>query len=124
LKFLISFYRKGLLTFCGSDLSNITIGFHPEADDARLNFRKFDNGQYAVNDICHELYSRHPNIIRGVIIGKKSWGLHLNMWIDGVVEGTFRIQDFIDDFNQHGIKVPDSLLQDFKNRVYKKMINK
>jgi hypothetical protein len=46
------------------------------------------------------------------------------MWIDGVVEGTFRIQDFIDDFNQHGIKVPDSLLQDFKNRVYKKMINK
>jgi hypothetical protein len=46
------------------------------------------------------------------------------MWIDGVVEGTFRIQEFIDEFGNHDITIPDSLLQDFKNRVYKKMMSK
>jgi hypothetical protein len=44
------------------------------------------------------------------------------MWIDGVVEGTFRVQEFIDEFGQHGIIIPDSLLQDFRNRVYKKIL--
>jgi hypothetical protein len=68
------------------------------------------------------LYTRHPNIVRAIIIGKKSWGLFLNMWIDGVVEGTFRIQEFIDEFSQHGITIPDSLLQDFRNRVIKKTL--
>lgn len=48
---------------------------------------------------------------------------HLNMWIDGVVEGTFRIQEFIDEFGQHGIIIPDSLLQDFRNRVNKKLFS-
>jgi len=121
--FFLNSYRKGLLTFCGSDLSNIVISFHPEADDGRFSFRNYENGRYS-NGIMTQLYTKHPNIIKAVIIGKKSWGLHLNMWIDGVVEGTFRIQEFIDDFNQHGIKIPDSLLQDYKNRVYKKMKNK
>ena len=36
-----------------------------------------------------DLSSCHPNTLKGVIVGKKSWGLHLTMWTDGIVEGSF-----------------------------------
>lgn len=80
-------------------------------------FRRFDNGDYK-ND---KIITRHPNIVRGVIIGKKSWGLFLNEWSDGIVEGSFTKKEIIKEFEDNGIIIPDSLLKDFENRIIQKM---
>ena len=65
--------------------------------------------------------TRHPNIVRGVIIGKKSWGLFLNEWSDGIVEGSFTKREIIKEFEDNGITIPESLLKDFENRIVQKM---
>lgn len=81
-------------------------------------FRKFDNGDYNGEN---KIITRHPNIVRGVIIGKKSWGLFLNEWSDGIVEGSFTKREIIKEFEDNGIKIPESLLKDFENRIIQKM---
>lgn len=59
--------------------------------------------------------------MRGVIIGKKSWGLFLNEWSDGIVEGSFTKKEIIKEFEDNGISIPESLLKDFENRIVQKM---
>jgi hypothetical protein len=80
---------------------------------------KFDNGQYKGKNII----SKHPNIVKSVIIGKKSWGLWSNTWAEGIVDGDFRQKEIIDEFNIKGITIPESLMNDFNNKISKK-INK
>jgi hypothetical protein len=58
-----------------------------------------------------------------VIIGKKSWGLFLNEWSDGIVEGSFTKKEIIKEFYENNIIIPESLLKDFENRIIQK-INK
>jgi len=36
-----------------------------------------------------KLSSCHPNTLKGVIVGKKSWGLMLNEYTDGISDGLF-----------------------------------
>ena len=66
-KFFLESYRKGILTFCGSD---VIIDFDINEVEGKRCFRNFDNGQYKLNPIV----SKHPNIVRSVIIGKKKLG--------------------------------------------------
>lgn len=80
----------------------------------------FDDGYFKNSKIS----SKHPNIVKGVIIGKKSWGLQLNEWADGIVEGSFTKREILSQFSDKGIVIPDSLLIDFENRIYKKMIKR
>ena len=68
--------------------------------------------------------TRHPNIVKGVLIGKKSWGLWLNEWTDGIVEGSFTRNEILDEFTKNGISIPESLLTDFNNRLYQKRIKR
>jgi len=56
------------------------------------------------------------------LIGKKSWGLWLNEWTDGIVEGTFTKYEILEEFSKNGIVIPESLLTDFNNRLWKKTI--
>lgn len=56
-----------------------------------------------------------------VITAKKSWGLHVNIWSDGVVEGSFRKQEIIDEFESKGIKIPGPFYKDFENRIWSKI---
>ena len=58
-----------------------------------------------------------------MIIGKKSWGLFLNEWSDGIVEGSFTKKEIIKEFYENNIIIPESLLKDFENRIIQK-INK
>lgn len=84
-------------------------------------FRKYDNGHYK-NDL--PIVTRHPNIVKGVIIGKKSWGLWLNEWTDGIVEGSFTKSEILEEFTKNGITIPESLLNDFNNRLNQKRIKR
>ncbi len=81
---------------------------------------KFDNGQYKGKDIV----SKHPNIVKSVIVGKKSWGLWVDQWSDGIVDGDFRQKEIINEFNIKGITIPESLMNDFNNRISKKFKKK
>ena len=86
-----------------------------------MTFRKYDNGQYQLGK---RIVTRHPNIVKGVIIGKKSWGLWVNQWSDGIVEGSFTKREILQEFENKGIKIPDSLLNDFENRIINKIKKK
>ena len=78
----------------------------------------FDNGFFKNKTIS----SKHPNIVKAVIIGKKSWGLQLNEWTDGIVEGSFTNQEILKQFKDKNIIIPESLLVDFYNRIYSKTL--
>jgi len=116
--FFLKSYRKGILTFCGV---NVEVQFDINGFEGKNTFRKYDNGQYQQGK---PIISRHSNIVKGVIVGKKSWGLWVNQWSDGIVEGTFRKKDILQDFEDLGIVIPDSLMQDFENRIYNKIKKK
>ena len=103
-------YRAGILTFCGY---GVKVEFDINSDDGKFSFRKFENGEVKI----HYLKSCHPNITRVVIIGKKSWGLHINMWSEGIVEGCFLKYEIFKQFEDKKIKIPNSLLKDFNNRI-------
>jgi hypothetical protein len=116
--FFLQSYRKGLLTFCGSI---VKVEFDVNESEGKNTFRKYDNGQYQLGK---PIISRHPNIVKAVIVGKKSWGLWVDQWSDGIVEGTFFQREIEQEFEDKGITIPLSLLKDFDNRIYRKRLKK
>ena len=59
-----------------------------------------------------------------MIIGKKSWGLFQQQWTDGICEGTFTKKEILSEFEKFKIVIPDCLLEDFENTIYKKVKKK
>lgn len=96
------------------------VDFDFNGPEGKNTFRLFDNG-YFKNKI---ISSKHPNIVKAVIIGKKSWGLQLNEWADGIVEGSFTKREILNQFTELDIVVPESLLLDFQNRIYSKLMKR
>ena len=105
--------RKNILSFCGS---NVEVEFKKDGPDCLECFRMFEDGQFKNKTI----YSKHPNIVKSVITGKKSWGLWLNQWSDGVVDWTFTEIEIYSIFTKEEIKVPESFWLDFENSVDRK----
>lgn len=116
--FFLQSYRKGLLTFCGAI---VNVDFDLDGPEGKHTFRKYDNGDYQMGK---PIVSCHPNIVKAVIVGKKSWGLFLDQWSDAIVECTFFQRDIEQDFKDNGIIIPLSLLKDFDNRIYQKRLKK
>ena len=111
--FFLICYRKDILTFSGTQVS---VKYDPNGEDGKLTFRKFDNGDYKLKQIT----TRHPNIVFGVIKGKKSWGLWLNIYTDGIVDWSFTIEEIQSIFSDHDIVIPDPLWKDFLNVLERK----
>jgi hypothetical protein len=55
-----------------------------------------------------------------VIVGKKSWGLHVKMWSEGISEGTFTKREILQQFTDYKIEIPEPFLNDFDNTIMKK----
>lgn len=111
--FFLMSYRCGVLNFCGT---SVDVNFDRSGDDAKISFKKFENGVIKL-----DLKSRHNNILRAVIIGKKGWGLWLKEWTDGISDFLFTKDEIIKEcFTDFNIKVPESLMLDFDNMVEKK----
>ncbi len=66
------------------------------------------------------MISSQPRIMESVIRGKKAWGLWLDQWTDGIVDWTFTRQEILNIFEEKNIKIPESFLKDFDNRLEKK----
>ena len=60
--------------------------------------------------------------MRSVIIGKKSWGLWVSEWTDGIIEGSFTKREILDEFED--IDIPENLLKEFNNRIRQKIMKK
>jgi len=112
--FFLKGYRSGLLKFSGSIVET---EFELNGEEGKFTFRKVENGEIKRNTIVK---TRHPNVVKAVICGKRSWGLWLDTWSEGVVDWTFTEQDILGEFEVRGIKIPESLLIDFYNRIDKK----
>ncbi len=115
--FFLKSYRSGILTFSGSMLK---VEKDMNEDDGKFCFRKYDNGEYKLKTPK----SKHPNILYAVITAKKSWGLWLDQWTDGIVDWTFTRMEIISTFSEHGIEIPEPLLKDFDNTLHRKKIKR
>lgn len=91
--------------------------FDLDGDEGKYCFRKLENGQYKNGEVPK---TRHPNILRSVMIGKKSWGLWVDTWSDGIVEHSFTLEEILREFEEKKIEIPEPFLLDFKNRIRKK----
>ena len=111
--FYLKIYRTGIITFCGSE---VKVKFDINSKEGKFTFREYDNGVYKGKEII----SKHPNIVEGVIIGKKGWGLWVNTWSDGIVDWCFTEEEILNEFKNKNIEIPSSLLKDFQNRIDKK----
>ena len=112
--FFLQSYRHKILDFSGIEVKT---RMNINEEDGKVCFKKFDNGEYKG---IESISTRHPNILKGVIVGKKSWGLHVKMWSEGISEGTFTKQELLQQFIDHKIEIPEPFLLDFDNTIFKK----
>lgn len=108
--FFINSYLKGILSFAGVAVETK----HDKSSySAKEAFRRYDDGQFG-NGVVP---SRQSNIVKGVITAKKSWGLFLDQWAQGIAECSFTREEIINEFESKGIKIPKPFLIDFENRI-------
>lgn len=121
--FFLKSYRAGILTFCGSE---VKVLYNKESFEAKEGYRLFENGFFKEWSEEKKVWSktnpycRQNNVLQAVIIGKKSWGLHVDMWSDGIAECSFTEKEILQDFRDRNIIIPKPLLMDFYNTVDKK----
>ena len=108
--FFLKSYRNGFLTFCGSE---INVNFDIKQFNGRECFRRYDDGYFKNKPII----TKHNNIVKGVITGKKSWGLSVKQWCDGINEWSFTKDEILDIFIEKGIEIPKPLIKEFNNRL-------
>jgi len=112
--FFLQSNRKGILTFAGS---GVETEFDIDGDEGKFCFRKVENGEIKRNK---PIVTRHPNIVRSVVQGKKSWGLWVDQWSDGICDWSFTEEEILGEFQKRNIQIPEPLLKDFRNRIEKK----
>lgn len=105
--------RCGILQFCGSDTK---VEFDVDGDEGKYCFRKLENGQFKNGEVPK---TRHPNILRSVMIGKKSLGLWIKEWSQGINDFSFTREEILNEFKKFNIEIPESFLKDFDNVIEK-----
>ena len=106
--FFLKGYRSGILTFCGS-----IVEVEPSDINGRESFRMFEDGVFKhVNPT-----SKHSNVVKAVITGKKSWGLWAKQWCEGINEYSFTQDEILNEFYSRNIDIPKPLLKEFDNRI-------
>jgi len=112
--FFLKSYRAKILTFSGQ---NINVVFDAASPDALTCFKNYENGQYKGND---EIKCRQPRLLKGVIVAKKSWGLHLDMWGDGIGFDQVSTKcEIINEFESKYINIPKKFMVEFDNTIEK-----
>jgi hypothetical protein len=112
--FFLKGYRSGILEFTGSIIET---EFDPNGEEGKFCFRQIENGEIKRNNI---IKTRHPNIVKAVVSGKRSFGLWSDQWSDGIVDWSFTEEEILGEFQKRNIKIPKPLLIDFYNRIDKK----
>lgn len=111
--FYLQIYRKRVINFCGSI---VDVDYDENSSDGKFAFREYDNGRFKFKTPK----SKHPNILQGVIIGKKGWGLWVEQWSQGIVEWTFTKEEILNEFEKQGIQIPEPLMLEWDKLIDKK----
>jgi len=117
--FFLKCRKSNLIDFCGE---KIEVVFDINSPCAKECFRLFEDGYYSKGK--NILKSKHPNILKNVIEGKKGWGLWLNEWSLGISECNFTKEEILNIFKIKNITIPESFLIDFENRILKYKIKR
>ena len=115
--FYLKVYRSGLITFCGVD---VQVDFDVNGSDGKFGFREYDNGRFKNRTPV----SRHPNVLRSVIIGKKGWGLWIEQWSQGIVEWSFTKDEILQEFIKRDITIPEPLMIEWDKLIERKKIKR
>lgn len=114
--FFLSSYRSGLLTFSGS---YIDVRYDVNSPGSKETFRLYEDGFFKGKSI---IYTSQPNIVFAVLNGKKSWGLWLQNWTDGISECNFTREEILCQFKD--IEIPEPLLKNFDDILWKKKLER
>lgn len=113
-KFFYEIVKKDFINFCGSDVNkDYKMIFDVNGDDAKICFKKYENGEYGDSPIT----TRHPNLLRYLIIGKKSWGLWCKEYSMGIAECSFTKYEIFEQFSLLKIQIPEAYMIEFENRI-------
>lgn len=110
--FFLEVNRKKVITFCGSE---VEIVFDINGDDGKTTFRKFDDGHFSKGQ---PIITKHPNIVKSVIIGKKGWGLWRKEWCQGIAQSLFLRTEILELFEEKNIIIPESLIKEFEDFLW------
>ena len=108
--FFLRSSHSGLLEFCGSGIS---VESDPNSPDGKFCFRKYENGHSDWNVTCH------PNILYHVVQGKKSFGLWVKQWSEGIAECSFTKEEIIQEFTDRNLVIPKGLMKSFDDSIQK-----
>jgi|TARA_R110000851_G_scaffold112921_3_gene237301 hypothetical protein len=108
--FFLKSSHSGLLEFCGS---NINVESDPNSPDGKFCFRKYENGHNDWN------VTRHSNILYHVVRGKKSFGLWVKQWSEGIAECSFTKEEIIKEFKDRDLVIPKGLMKSFDDSIQK-----
>lgn len=115
--FYLSIYRSGLIDFCGV---GVEVDFDVNGHEGKFSFREYDNGRFKNKTPI----SRHSNILRGVIIGKKGWGLWCKEYSSGISDCLFTKDEIHEEFTSRGIKIPEPLMIEWDKLIHKMKIKR
>jgi hypothetical protein len=115
--FYLKVYRSGLITFVGV---NVEVDFDVNGSDGKFGFREYDNGRFKLITPT----SRHPNILKAVISGKKGWGLWVSNWTEGITDWSFTQEEIIEEFDKKGIDIPEPLMIEWNKLIEKNRLNR
>lgn len=111
--FYLKVYRTGLITFCGV---GIEVNFDVNGSDGKFGFREYDNGRFKLKTPV----TKHSNILKAVILGKKGWGLWVEQWSQGISEWSFTKDEILEEFHLRNIEIPESLMLEWDKLIEKK----
>lgn len=77
----------------------------------------FENGVFKFKE---KIRTRHPNILKSVIISKKGWGLWVKEWSLGIGDGLFSKKEILDEFKNRKIELPESFIKELDDSIRKK----
>ena len=113
--FFFKVRKSGLIDFWGE---KVEVEFNVNGPCGRECFRMFEDGKFSKGK--QKIETRHTNILKMVIEGKKGWGLWVNQWSDWISEGSFTKYEILNEFEIRNIIIPDSFRDDFENQIWKK----
>lgn len=95
-------------TFCGSSVESLD--YDENGFSAKEVF-------YAMDSTGDRLPCREPELLRKVIIFKKSLNFHIKLWVDGFEDMRMGIDEYMSEF----IDPPSWVRKSFENQLKKKI---